>query len=286
MSATIQAFFDQVTSTYSYVVSDAQTRRAVIIDSVLDYDPAAGAISTHSADVLLNYTIAQGLQVDYILETHVHADHLSAAHYLQPKLGGKVAIGANIGEVQKTFGPRFNAGASFATDGSQFDALFADGDVFMVGTLEFSVMHTPGHTPACVTYLVSDAAFVGDTLFMPDYGTARCDFPGGDAETMYESLQKILALPEQTRLFMCHDYLPEGRSEYQNETTVAAELNNVHLVGKTKAEFIFERQRRDATLPAPRLLLSSIQVNMRAGVLPQPEENGISYLKIPLRGAT
>lgn len=284
MSAEIKAFFDRSTFTYSYVVSDPKSSRAVIIDPVLDYDPASGEISTASADGLLHYVAAQNLVVDYILETHVHADHLTASHYLQPKLGAKVAIGANIGKVQQTFAPRFNAGENFATDGSQFDLLLAEGDTFNVGALEFSVLHTPGHTPACVTYLVADAAFVGDTMFMPDYGTARTDFPGGSAETLYDSLQKILALPEQTRLFMCHDYLPEGRDEYQNETTVAAERNNVHLLGKTKAEFVAERQQRDAKLAAPRLLLPSIQVNMRAGMLPGPENNGVSYLKIPLRG--
>lgn len=286
MRAEVRAYFDPATYTYSYIVVDPESKRAAIIDSVLDFDPASGKVSTRSADHLVDYVNREGLQVEYLLETHVHADHLTAAQYLQQKVGGQIAIGSGINQVQQTFGPLFNAGPQFKSDGSQFDLLFDDGDKFSVGGLEFTVMHTPGHTPACVTYVMDGAAFVGDTIFMPDYGTARTDFPGGDAGHLYDSLQRILSLPRETTLYMCHDYLPEGRKEYANETTVGAELDsNVHLAGRSKSDFVTQREAKDATLAAPRLLLPSIQVNMKAGQLPEAECNEVRYLKIPLKVA-
>jgi glyoxylase-like metal-dependent hydrolase (beta-lactamase superfamily II) len=284
MNADIKAYFDPATFTYSYIVVDPSSKQAAIIDPVLDFDPASGKITTTSADHLVEHVAREGLQVDYILETHVHADHLTAAQYLQRKVGGKVGIGSAVTRVQETFGPLFNAGDGFAMDGSQFDVLFDDGATFKVGAIEFSVLHTPGHTPACVTYVIDGAAFVGDTIFMPDYGTARTDFPGGDAATLFDSLQRILSLPADTRLFMCHDYLPTGRDEYSHETTVAAEkAANVHLANRTKAQFVHDREAKDKTLAAPRLLLPSIQVNMRAGDLPPAESNEVRYAKIPLK---
>lgn len=284
MKPDITPFFDSTTSTFSYVVADTSNRRCAIIDAVMDFDPASGRVFSDSADDIIAYVREQGLAVDYILETHVHADHLSAGAYLKQKLGGKTAIGINVTRVQSIFAPIFNAGPDFATDGSQFDVLFDDGARFSVGDLAFEVMHTPGHTPGCVTYIAGDVAFVGDTLFMPDYGTARTDFPGGDAGSLYDSVQRILALPAETQLYMCHDYLPEGRSEYAHLTTVAQEReNNVNLKGKDKAAFIKLRQERDKALAAPRLLYPSIQVNMRAGQLPPAEDNEMRYIRIPLR---
>lgn len=284
MNAQVEAFFDPATFTYSYVVSDPKARRCAIIDPVLDYDPASGRTSYQSADRLIAYVREQQLQVDWLLETHVHADHLSAAPYLKRELGGKMAIGEHITTVQATFGKLFNAGSEFATDGRQFDQLFRDGDTFQVGSIDARAIHTPGHTPACMTYLIGDAGFVGDTLFMPDYGTARCDFPGGDARTLYQSIRKLFALPDQTRLFMCHDYKAPGRAEHRYETSVAEEREyNVHVhQGIREADFVAMRNSRDATLGMPLLMLPSVQVNMRAGQLPPPEDNGTRYLKIPL----
>lgn len=284
MQPHVEAFFDPATYTYSYVVSDPATKRCAIIDSVLDYDPASGRTSFASADQLIAYVREQGLTVEWLLETHVHADHLSAAPYLQEQLGGKLAIGEQVTAVQETFGKLFNAGTEFARDGSQFDRLFRDGDSFSIGTIEARVIHTPGHTPACLTYVIGDAAFIGDTLFMPDYGTARCDFPGGDASTLYRSIQKLFELPDETRVFMCHDYLAPGRDEYLYETTIGEQRrHNVHVhEGISEEEFVAMRTARDATLDMPTLILPSVQVNMRAGHLPPAEENGIRYLKIPL----
>lgn len=284
MNPLVKAFFDSATSTWSYVVSDPATQRCAIIDSVLDYDAAAGRTSHTSAECLIAYVREQGLTVDWLLETHVHADHLSAAHYLKEVLGGQLAIGAQITQVQKTFGQLFNAEPGFATDGRQFDRLFADGEHFALGTLQAQVLHTPGHTPACLTYVIGDAAFVGDTLFMPDYGTARCDFPGGDAQALYGSIQRLFALPDATRLYLCHDYLTEVRSEHACMTTVAEQrAHNVHVhAGIEQDSFVAMRRARDATLNMPALILPSVQVNMRAGELPPAEANGVRYLKIPL----
>ncbi|XWY19099.1 MBL fold metallo-hydrolase [Bisgaard Taxon 45] len=280
----VKAFFDEPTNTYSYVVHDTDTRACAIIDSVLDFDYAAGKISTNSADAIIAYIQQQQLMLEWILETHVHADHLSAAPYLQEKLGGKTGIGQHITTVQNVFGKVFNAGTEFARDGRQFNQLFHDSDRFSLGNLPVKVIHTPGHTPACVSYLIGDAVFVGDTLFMPDYGTARCDFPGGDANVLYQSVQKLLALPEETRMFLCHDYLPKNRQEYCYETTVKAQKEqNIHIHhGIAQAEFVKMRQARDATLSMPKLIMPSVQVNMRAGHLPPAEENGQVYLKVPI----
>ena len=284
MQPQVQAFFDPATYTYSYVVTDPGSKRCAIIDSVLDYDPASGRTSHNSADRLIQYVKDHQLQVDWLLETHVHADHLSAAPYLKRELGGQLAIGENITVVQNTFGKLFNAGTEFATDGRQFDHLFKDGDSFMLGAIEARAIHTPGHTPACMTYLIGDAGFVGDTLFMPDYGTARCDFPGGDAHTLFQSIRKLFALPDATRLFMCHDYKAPGRDDYLFETTVAEQReHNVHVhEGIGEADFVAMRSARDATLGMPTLILPSVQVNMRGGQLPPAEDNGTRYLKIPL----
>lgn len=280
----VKAFFDEPTYTASYIVKDPGSNACAIVDSVLDFDPASGRTSTESADAIIADVRARKLKVEWILETHVHADHLSAAPYLKEKLGGKVGIGFNITVVQDTFGKVFNAGTEFQRDGSQFDRLFNDGDTFSVGGVKGRVIHTPGHTPACMTWIVGDAAFVGDTLFMPDYGTARCDFPGGDARTLFRSIRKIFALPPETRLFLCHDYKAPGRDSYVWETTVAEERkNNIHVHdGISEDEFVAMREARDATLGMPRLILPSIQVNMRAGDLPPPEDNGTRYLKLPL----
>ncbi|AKX44015.1 beta-lactamase [Thiopseudomonas alkaliphila] len=284
MSMQIKEFFHQDTSTYSYVVTDSKTKCCAIIDSVLDYDAASGRTATVAADELVAYVKQQGLTVEWLLETHVHADHLSAAPYLKQQLGGLLAIGEHILEVQEVFGKLFNAGTEFARDGRQFDRLFKDGDVFAIGQLKARVLHTPGHTPACVSYVIEDAVFVGDTLFMPDYGTARCDFPGGDAQTLYQSIQKLFALPDETRMYMCHDYKAPGREEYLFLTTVGDERqNNIHVhQGVSEQEFVTMRTERDAGLSMPRLILPSVQVNMRAGELPPEEDNGVSYLKIPL----
>ena len=284
MRPAVTAFFDTATYTYSYVVRDPASKACVIIDSVLDYDPASGRTNTGSADKILVFVREQQLTVEWILETHVHADHLSAAPYLKQRLGAPIAIGAQITTVQQVFGELFNAEAQFATDGSQFDRLLNEGDMLAVGQMSVQVMHTPGHTPACLSYLIGDAAFVGDTLFMPDYGTARCDFPGGDARTLYASIQRLFELPDSTRLFMCHDYKAPGRDEYCNETTVVDERkNNIHVrEGINADDFVAMRTARDATLSMPTLILPSVQVNMRAGELPPAEDNGVRYLKIPL----
>lgn len=280
----IQALFDPDTFTVSYVVHDSTTRSAAIIDSVLDFDPASGRTSTSSAEKIVAFVRRHDLEVEWHLETHAHADHLSAAPYLQGVLGGKIAIGEHIVTVQETFGDLFHLGSEFHRDGSDFDRLFADGEQFRIGNLDVGVMHVPGHTPACVAYAIGNAVFVGDTLFMPDYGTARADFPGGDAHQLYRSIRRILALPKETRLFMCHDYLPHNRTEYRWESTVEAERRfNVHIHdGIGEDEFVAMRKARDATLPVPRLILPSVQVNIRAGHLPTKEANGIAYLKIPL----
>ncbi len=284
MSPVIEAFFDAASHTISYVVSEPNGKHCAIIDPVLNYDPASGCTSTESSDKLVEYVRNQNLSVQWILETHVHADHLTAAPYLAETLGGKVAIGSRITEVQSAFKNLFNAGPEFATDGSQFDHLFEDEECFQIGDLCAKVLFTPGHTPACSTYVIGDAAFVGDTLFMPDFGTARTDFPGGDADALYRSIQRVLALPDETRLFMCHDYLPSGRDHYQWETTVADERNhNIHFGGGvTQRDFVAIRKKRDDDSTVPKLLLPSVQVNMRAGRLPVAEGNGIVYLKIPL----
>lgn len=280
----IKAFFDEPTFTVSYVVHDPETHRAAVVDSVLDYDPASGRTSRASADAILAYVKDKALTVDWLLETHAHADHLSAAPYLQKELGGKIAIGEHIATVQQVFGAVFNAGPEFRRDGSDFDALFADGDTFKIGNLDVTVLHVPGHTPACIAYVIGDAVFVGDTMFMPDYGTARADFPGGDARKLYQSARRLLSLPPDTRLFMCHDYLPEGRTNYAWETTVEAERKaNIHIHdGISEDEFVAMREARDKTLAMPRLILPSVQVNMRAGHMPPPEGNGMTYLKIPV----
>lgn len=280
----IASFFDPATFTVTYVVHDPATLEAAIIDSVLDFDPNSGRTATTSADAVAAHVASHNLKVTWLLETHAHADHFSAAPYLQEKLGGKIAIGAEITTVQQVFGKLFNAGTEFERDGSQFDVLFKDGDAFTIGNLPVTVMHVPGHTPADIAYVVGDAVFTGDTMFMPDYGTARADFPGGNARTLFRSLRRILSLPPETRLFMCHDYLPKGRTTYVWETTVAAEREgNIHAHdGVTEDEFVQMREARDATLDMPRLILPSVQVNMRAGHMPPPDENGVTYLKLPV----
>ncbi len=283
MTPIIKAFFDDATNTISYVVRDPASQAAAIIDSVLDYDQAAGRTDTQAADQIIAHVRRENLTVEWLLETHVHADHLSAAPYLQKQLGGKIGIGEEITTVQDTFGKVFNAGTEFQRDGSQFDRLFREQDRFEIGALTGSVLHTPGHTPACLTYVIGDAAFVGDTLFMPDFGTARCDFPGGDAGQLYDSIQKVLSLPDDTRLFMCHDYKAPGRDEFAWETTVAAQkTNNLHIAGKTRDEFVEMRETRDAQLGMPKLIIPSIQVNMRAGHMPPADDNGTTYIKVPI----
>ncbi|MDQ9169655.1 MBL fold metallo-hydrolase [Oxalobacteraceae bacterium R-40] len=283
----VEGFFDPKTWTVSYIVLDTSSRQCALIDSVLDFDPKSGRTSTASADKLIARVRELDAKVEWILETHVHADHLSAAAYLKEKLGGKLGIGQHITTVQNVFGKLFNAGTEFARDGSQFDHLFTDGEIFSIGSLQARTMHTPGHTPACMTYVVSDgsetAAFVGDTLFMPDYGTARCDFPGGDARTLYRSINRVLSLPADTKLYLCHDYQPNGR-QVQFVTTVADEREkNIHVRnGISEEEFVAMRTARDAGLEMPVLILPSVQVNMRAGQLPEPEDNGSRYLKIPI----
>ncbi len=283
MNPDVKTFFDEATFTATHVVWDPETKRAAIIDSVNDYDPKSGRTDTASADAVIGFVQENGLEVDWILETHVHADHLTAAPYLQEKLGGRIGIGAKVAVVQGVFKSVFNAEDAFATDGRQFDRLFEDGEQFQIGNLTVQVMHTPGHTPACVTYVVGDAAFVGDTLFMPDFGTARCDFPGGDARQLYQSIKRILALPPETRLFLCHDYGPGGRA-YEWVTTVAAQREkNIHVNDSVDEDgFVAMRTERDKQLSMPVLILPSVQVNMRAGVMPPPEANGISYLKLPV----
>jgi glyoxylase-like metal-dependent hydrolase (beta-lactamase superfamily II) len=280
----ITAFFDEATNTVSYVAADPSSGICAVIDSVLDYEPTAGRTDRHSADRLIAFVRERGLRTQWVLETHVHADHLSAAPYVKEQLGGQLAIGQGITVVQDVFGKIFNAGTEFERDGSQFDHLFADGERFALGNIDATALHTPGHTPACMTYLIGDAAFVGDTLFMPDYGTARCDFPGGDPRQLYRSIRRLFELPDDTRLFLCHDYKAPGRDEFRWETTVGAERReNVHVhEGVTENEFVAMRTARDLTLGMPKLILPSVQVNMRAGRMPPPEDDGKRYLKIPL----
>ena len=284
MQPDVTAFFDEATNTISYVVRDPEGSAAAIIDSVLDFDYASGRTDTASADAIVAHVEREGLDVQWILETHVHADHLSAAPYLQERLGGKIGIGDNIRIVQDTFGKVFNEGTEFQRDGSQFDALFEEGDSFHIGQMRGDVLHTPGHTPACMTYVIGDAAFVGDTLFMPDFGTARCDFPGGSAEDLYASIQKILTLPDETRIFVGHDYKAPGREDYAWESTVGEQkAKNIHVgAGKAAAEFVEMRQTRDAGLAMPKLIIPSLQVNMRAGNMPAPDNDGDVYLKVPV----
>ena len=280
----VRSYFDVKTNAACYILKDPESNACAVVDSILDFDMASGTTHTAHADMLINEIKKNSWNLEWIIETHVHADHLSAAPYLSQKIGGKIAIGSNINAVQKVFGKIFNAGTEFQMDGSQFDCLFEDGDSFKVGQMEVEVMHTPGHTPACVTYVVGDAAFIGDTLFMPDFGTARADFPGGSATNLYRSIQRILSLPDDTRLFLCHDYKAPGRDEFCWETTVAEEkLNNIHVGGgKSEEEFVSFRTARDEQLNMPKLIIPSIQVNMRAGKLPPAEDNGTVYLKVPL----
>ena len=280
----IKAFFDEETNTVSYVVHDPDTRQCAIIDSVLDYDAASGRTSHESADLILDHIRQHDLTVEWLIETHAHADHLSAAPYLQEKLGGKLAIGREIIEVQEVFGKLFNAGSDFERDGSQFDHLFTDGETFMLGRIEGMALHVPGHTPADYAIVIGNAAFIGDTLFMPDFGTARADFPGGDARVLFRSTRRLLSLPAQTRLFMCHDYKAPGRDEYAWESSVAEQrAGNVHVKeGTSEDEFVEMRTARDRTLAMPKLIMPGVQVNMRGGHLPEPEENGVSYIKIPV----
>ncbi len=280
----VTSFFDEVTHTVSYVIKDPQSPSAAILDSVLDYDAAAGRIQYRSADAIIAHVRKHNLEITWILETHVHADHLSAAPYLKQHLGGRIGIGDKITVVQGVFGKIFNAGTEFERDGSQFDRLFKNGDTFTIGNLHGYILHTPGHTPACITYVVGDAAFVGDTLFMPDFGTARADFPGGDARALYRSIKKVLSLPARTRLFLCHDYKAPGRDEFAWETTVHAQRqSNVHVNDRISEEaFVKMRTERDATLAMPTLILPSVQVNMRGGEMPPAEDDGKRYLKIPL----
>ena len=286
----VEGFFDSATNTVSYLVLDEASSHCAIIDSVLNYDPKSGHTATTSADRLIARVNELNAQVEWILETHVHADHLTAAPYLKEKVGGKIGIGSQISTVQKVFGTLFNTGSDMPRDGSQFDHLFVSDESFSIGTLHCTALHTPGHTPACMTYVIRNggetAAFVGDTLFMPDYGTARCDFPGGDARTLFQSINKVLSLPAETLLYMCHDYQPGGR-EVQFVSTVAEQReHNVHVRnGISEEEFVAMRTKRDASMDMPTLILPSVQVNMRAGHLPEPESNGIRYLKIPLNVA-
>jgi glyoxylase-like metal-dependent hydrolase (beta-lactamase superfamily II) len=284
MSTKVHAFFDDTTNTVSYLVQELHGSACAIIDCVLDFDHASGRTDTKSADKIADFIRSEGLNLEWILESHVHADHLSAAPYLQEQLGGKIGIGANITLVQDTFGKVFNEGTRFQRDGSQFDALFNEGDSFHIGQMRGDVLFTPGHTPACLTYVIGDAAFVGDTLFMPDFGTARCDFPGGSSETLFQSIQKILALPDETRIFVGHDYKAPGRDEFAWETTVAEQKAlNVHIgAGRSLEEFVEMRNARDATLAMPRLILPALQVNMRGGNMPEPDDQGDVFLKIPV----
>ena len=280
----VRAFFDEPTFTASYVVHDPATKVAAIIDSVLDFDQPSGRTSFASADAMIAYVEQEGLRVEWLLETHAHADHLSAAPYLQERLGGKLAIGAEIATVQNVFGKIFNEGTRFARDGSQFDRLLVDGDTLMIGGIPLIALHVPGHTPADMAYIIGDAVFTGDTMFMPDYGSARADFPGGDARKLYRSVRRLMKLPDESRVFLCHDYKAPNREEYVWETTMLAErTGNVHVhEGVSEDDFVEMRTQRDATLAMPRLILPSIQVNMRGGRMPESEENGVSYLKLPL----
>ncbi|USA63009.1 MBL fold metallo-hydrolase (plasmid) [Qipengyuania citrea] len=280
----IAGFFDEATNTVSYVVHDPKTGEAAIIDSVLDFDAASGRTSNGSADRMIEYVTSNNLKVTWLIETHAHADHISAAPYLQERLGGKLAIGRDIIRVQEVFGKLFNAGTNFERDGSQFDKLFEDGETFRIGELEGIALHVPGHTPADMAFIIGDAAFVGDTIFMPDFGTARADFPGGDAGQLFRSIRRLLSLPDETRLFLCHDYKAPGRDEYAWETTVKQQREeNVHVKdGVTEQDFVAMRTDRDKTLSMPKLIMPSVQVNIRGGRLPDPEENGVSYIKIPV----
>ncbi|MGH6659754.1 MAG: MBL fold metallo-hydrolase [Sphingomicrobium sp.] len=284
MRPSIAGFFDEATNTVSYVVHDPATSRAAIIDSVLDYDNASGRTAFRSADRIVEYVTKNALTVDWLIETHAHADHISAAPYLQEKLGGKLAIGADIIRVQDVFGKLFNAGTEIQRDGSQFDRLFTDSDRFDIGGLDAVALHVPGHTPADMAFVIGDAAFIGDTMFMPDFGTARADFPGGDAAQLYRSIRRLLELPRETRLFLCHDYKAPGRDQYAWETTVGQQRDhNIHIRdGIGEDEFVAMRISRDKTLAMPELIMPSVQVNIRGGRLPEPEDNGVSYIKIPL----
>ena len=280
----VQAFFDEATNTITYLVKDPASNSCALIDTVMDIDYAAGRITFDHADELIRQIETQGLKLEWIIETHVHADHLSAAPYIQQKLGGKIGVGSKITVVQETFGKVFNEGTEFERDGSQFDALFEDGDTYMIGTTQAFAMYTPGHTPACMVHVIGDAAFVGDTLFMPDGGSARCDFPGGSAEELYDSIQKVLALPDETRLFMCHDYGPGGRTIAWETTVAEQKAENIHVgAGKTKEDFVEFRTERDAQLAMPKLIIPSLQVNMRAGEVP-PDKDGNPMLKVPVNG--
>ncbi|MCC3862254.1 MBL fold metallo-hydrolase [Pseudemcibacter aquimaris] len=281
-SADVKAFFDEDTFTVTYVIADKETNKCAILDSVLDYDQASGRTSTKSADEVIQHINDNGYSCDWILETHVHADHLSGAPYLKEKLGGKTAIGEHVQTVQKTFGDVFNAEKEFATNGSQFDHLFKDGETFTIGNLKAEVLHTPGHTPACISYVIDGDCYVGDTMFMPDFGTARCDFPGGDAAQLFDSLQRILSLPDDTTLYMCHDYAPGGRAYKWVSSVKEQKEKNIHIAGKSREQYIAARTARDAELSMPKLILPSVQVNMRAGDMPPAEDNGISYIKIPV----
>ncbi len=280
--ATVKGFFDPATYTVSYVVSDPETKKCAIIDPVLDYDAIKGRTSKKSADKIISYVKENGLICEWIIETHIHADHLTSSPYLSKSIGGKSSIGGNINLVQNTFAPIFNAEDNFSKDGTQFDHLFSDNEEFNIGNLSAKILFTPGHTPACISILIDNICFIGDTLFMPDYGTARCDFPGGNTEHLYQSIQRILALPDETILYMCHDYAPNGRDFEWISTVKDEKETNIHLAGKTKEEFIRLRQARDAKLDMPKLIIPSVQINMRAGHMPPVESNGISYIKIPI----
>ena len=284
MGPDITSFFDEATNTISYIVCDPNGSACAIIDSVLDFDFASGRTDTKSADKLINFVKENKLDVQWLLESHVHADHLSAAPYIQMEVGGKIGIGSHITDVQETFGKIFNEGTEFQRDGSQFDKLFVEGDTFHIGQLRGDVLHTPGHTPACMTYVIGDAAFVGDTLFMPDFGTARCDFPGGSSENLFASIQKILTLPDATRIFVGHDYKAPGREHYAWETTVGEQKKkNIHIKsGRSKEDFVKLRDERDAKLAMPKLIVPSLQINMRAGNMPEPDEQGDVFLKVPI----
>lgn len=280
----VTSFLHPASNTFTHVVYDLRTKRAAVIDPVLDFDVASGRTGKVALDAVIGHVRERDLAVDWIIETHLHADHLSGAQHLKSALGGVIAIGEHIAQVQEIFGELFNSGTDFATDGSQFDHLFHDDERYNVGNLQAQALHTPGHTPACMSHRIGDALFVGDTIFMPDYGTARCDFPGGDARTLYRSIRRLFELPDDTRVFLCHDYLPEGRTELQCQTTIGAEKrSNIHIrEGISEDEFVRMREARDATLAVPRLLLPAVQVNMRAGQWPPADDNGIRYLKIPL----
>lgn len=280
----VTSFFDTRTNNVSHIVADPETGACAIIDPLLDYDEASGHTSTTSADTIIQHINQASLKVEWVIDTHIHADHISAAPYMKRQLGGIVASGEHVTKVQKIFGELFNAGPDFRLDGSQFDHLFADGEQYAIGNLRCTVLHTPGHTPACTTHVIGDAAFVGDTLFMPDYGTARCDFPGGDARTLFRSIKRIFDLPLETRLFLNHDYLPEGRDTFCWQTTVAEQIrSNIHVhEGISEDAFVSMREERDASLATPKLMIPSVQVNMRAGAFPEADSNGIRYLKIPL----